>query len=290
MASLKEVKQRIASVESTKKITEARQMVSSAQFHHTQGVLAHAIAYDQSLRDMYKKLLTSERLPSTPLTEEHSAGPVVLVVFSSNSGMCGSFNMKMEKEISKLAAHYAGQELSFITVGKKGHKVITHMGHHVIYDFDLLANKAPFGEVRKMANLLIELFLSKNVKQIDLLYYHFKSSATQEIRLKTFLPYPAGDLMLKETYSDTYRAQTDYILEPSLQKLLTNLLTLLINSELFTTFAGHQTSEHAARMMAMQLASENANELLDELHLTYNKVRQQNITTELLDIIGSSFA
>jgi F-type H+-transporting ATPase subunit gamma len=171
-----------------------------------------------------------------------------------------------------------------IPAGSKARKALLQLGYEPECHFDHLVNKPSFEDIAQLAATLMDLYTSKQVKKIELVYYHFKSIGTQLIQHKPLLPYrlPANS-MVDSTSSN-------YILEPSLQLILEKSLPLLLNATLYTAFIDHQTSEFAARTIAMQLASENANELLDELRLTYNKVRQQNITAELLDIMGSSFA
>ncbi|MDR2448603.1 MAG: ATP synthase F1 subunit gamma [Prevotellaceae bacterium] len=284
MASLKEVKTRIASVQSTKKITEARQMIASAQLHRAQTVLKHAQYYNQALQASLSGMIDADSEYHTPLTEVRDSGAVAIVILSSNSGMNGSFNAKMEKEIHTFKNLYPNETLMFIPAGNKARKALLQSGHEPACHFDHLVNKPSFEDVAQLAATLMDLYISKKVKKIELVSYHFKSIGTQNIQYKTFLPYcfPAS--------SAAGATSSNYILEPSLQVILEESLPLLLHAMLYATFIDHQTSEFAARTIAMQLASENANELLDELRLTYNKVRQQNITAELLDIMGSSFA
>lgn len=285
MASLKEVKTRIASVQSTKKITEARQMIASAQLHRAQIVLKQAQYYNDALQATFEGLSAgADNTLPTPLTQERPTGAVAIVILSSNSGMNGAFNTRMEKELHTLKGLYPNEKLMLIPVGSKVRKALLQMGCEAAYHFDNLVNKPSFEDITQLSTALTDLFLSKQVKKIELVYYHFKSVGTQDIRHQPLLPFCAP------THKDSSVNTSNYILEPSLQAVVEELLPLLLNSILYTTFADHQTSELAARTVAMQLASENANELLDELRLTYNKVRQQNITTELLDIMGSSFA
>lgn len=284
MASLKEVKTRIASVQSTKKITEARQMIASAQLHRAQIALKHAQYYNQALQASLSGMIDADSEYHTPLTETRDSGAVAIVILSSNSGMNGPFNARMEKETHTFENLYPGESLMFIPVGSKARKALLQSGHEPAYQFDHLVNKPSFEDIAQMAAALMDLYIAKKIKKIELVSYHFKSIGTQSIQYKTFLPYcfPAGNA--------AGATSSNYILEPSLQVILEKSLPLLLNAILYTTFIDHQTSEFAARTIAMQLASENANELLDELRLTYNKVRQQNITAELLDIMGSSFA
>jgi F-type H+-transporting ATPase subunit gamma len=284
MASLKEVKTRIASVQSTKKITEARQMIASAQLHRAQIMLKHAQYYNQALQASLSEMIDADAEYYTPLTEVRDMGQAAIVIFSSNSGMNGSFNAKMEKELHTFKNRYPGETPMFIPIGSKARKALLQLGHEPAYHFDHLANKPSFEDIARLAATLMDLYIAKKVKKIELVSYHFKSIGAQIIQYKTFLPYcfPANNAVNSPS--------SNYILEPSLQVILEKSLPLLLRALLYVCFIDHQTSEFAARTIAMQLASENANELLDELRLTYNKVRQQNITTELLDIMGSSFA
>jgi F-type H+-transporting ATPase subunit gamma len=282
MASLKEVKTRIASVQSTKKITEARQMIASAQLHRAQMALKQAQYYNRALQAALGGMMDADSEYHTPLTGERSAGAVAVVILSSNAGMNGSFNARMEKELHTFKKRYPDDALMLIPVGSKARKALLQLGQEPAGQFDHLMNKPSFDDIAQLAAALRDLYTSGKVKKIELVHYHFKSIGTQTIRYQTFLPYrfPANGAA----------SAANYILEPSLQLILEKSLPLLLNAILYTVFIDHQTSEFAARTIAMQLASENANELLDELRLTYNKVRQQNITTELLDIMGSSFA
>lgn len=290
MASLKEVKNRIASVGGTQKITQARQMVSSAQLHHAQSVLENAIMYKESLDRLASGLLSLCMDYETPYTTKNTSGPIAMVLMASNSGMCGSFNANMIKELQSLPALYPDDKLIFFPIGKKIREAIEHAGLNIGTDpgtnLDALAGRTSYEEIAETASLFMELYRSRKVKRVEMLYYHYQSTAIQEIKETTLLPYSfSQDLVEKST-----EEKDDFILEPSKEDLLDTLIPMLLKTNLYTTIMDSQTSEHAARTMAMQLATENADEILGGLQLTYNKLRQQNITSELLDIIGSSFA
>lgn len=287
MASLKEVKNRIASVSSTKKITQARQMVSSAQLHRAQDMLENAVKYKEALDNMLSDLSANSDFDDSPLTQQQNTGPVAVVMMSSNSGMCGSFNANMIKILHSIEVYYPGEELLFFPIGKKIREAIEQCGYNIDSEkgsnLDLLASKTTYKDVAGLVSYLINLYCSKKIKQVDFIYYEYKSMAIQEIKEVTFLPYsipPATDSKEKE----------DYIFEPSREELIKDLIPMVLRSNMYYTLMENQTSEHAARTMAMQLATENADEILVNLHLSYNKLRQQNITSELLDIIGGSFA
>jgi F-type H+-transporting ATPase subunit gamma len=287
MPSLREVKGRIASVESTKKITQARQMISSAQLHRAQSALNNAMGYYQAMQRFMLDLAKSEDTYSSPLTEEHSSGPIAVIIMSSNGGMIGSFNAKMAKELDGIKKKYPNETLLFYPIGKKIRDTLAREGYKVEGNFDNLLDKANFSDIAQVATMLIEQYKQAKLKKVELVYYRFKNVAVQDITHEIFLPFvvPAPASNEENTkYID------DYILEPSYDEIVEDLLPRLLKAKLYACIMDNRTSEHAARTMAMQLASENADNLLDELRLTYNKVRQQNITSELLDIIGSSFA
>ena len=286
MASLKEVKNRILSVEGTKKITVARQMISSARLRQSQGILEKVSRYQKELARVMASLTDPQKPFSHPLTEVRDNGPVALVVMASNSGMCGSFNAKMVKELSNLPTHYPNEQVLFFPIGKK---IPPHIHRHTLPvqgDYNVLADKFSFDQAAHFVDHLIDLFRTQKIKKADLLFYHNKSAATQIITYRPLLPFS-----LPEPNPSTITEEADlYIYEPSRQAILESMLPQVIKSLFYVTLADHHTAEHAARTLAMQLASENANDILEELRLSYNKLRQQNITAELLDIIGGSFA
>lgn len=286
MASLKEVKTRIGSVESTKKITQARQMVASAELHRAQSELANASAYKQAVDSMLGDLAGSNPGFTSRLTTPNQEGPVALVAMSSNSGMAGSFNSRIIRELDEPEKFYPGDRLLYFPVGRKIREAWTLAGYEPEGNYDYLMDRPSQQQVSAFADGLVKMFLEGQVRRVDLVSYHFKTMGTQQIVRRTFLPYsfPSAGDGAKPDLEDYY------ILEPSGEALMEALLPLALVSDFYTALTDNRTSEHAARMLAMQTASENADELLEELRLTYNKVRQQNITTELLDLIGSSFA
>lgn len=289
MASLKEVKSRIASVGSTKKITQARQMISSAQLHHAQGLLEKAMAYKESLDNLlseFPNLHNGEH----PLTQKHAKGPVGVIIMSSNSGMCGAFNANMVKILNHIKTYYPEDEVVFFPVGKKIRQAVEHTGHRIGFeagqDMDHLAHKGSYPDIATLASYLMDLYRDKKVKQVDLIYYQYKNMAIQEIKEVTLLPYAIAPIPASAQKAH----QDDPIFEPTKEDVADYLIPMVLKSNLYYACMENQTSEHASRTMAMQLATENADGLLTELQLTYNKLRQQNITSELLDIIGGSFA
>lgn len=286
MASLKEVKTRIGSVENTRKITQARQMVASAEFHRAQGELANAVAYKETVDSLLGDLAAANPGFSSRLTQPNAEGPVALVAMSSNGGMAGSFNSRIIKETAEPRLLYPDDDVLYMPVGRKIREAWTRAGFEPAGNYDYLMEKPSQQQVTGFADDLVRMYLEGEVKRVDVMSYHFKTMGTQQIIRRTLLPYtfPSAGDGAKPDLEDYY------ILEPSGGELLEALLPLVLVSDFYTALTDNRTSEHAARMLAMQVASENADELLEELRLTYNKVRQQSITTELLDLVGSSFA
>ena len=283
MASLKEIKVRIASIRSTQKITAAMKMVSSAKLHHTQMLTEHTLLYANKLSAILNGLLGAECDLESFYTEQREVKRVAIAVFSSSSGLCGTFNVNVWKELSAWLHEYKAQqiEVRLYPVGKKIADELHKAGYTTEDNFLHLGEKPSYDGAISLAGDLMELFTSGKVDRVELLYYHFKNTATQVLTHKVYLP-----ITLPEATTDA--SATDYLLEPSPENLQALLFPKLLNLTVYTTLLDTVTSEHAARMMAMQTANDNANDLIQDLTLQYNKTRQQAITNELLDIIGGS--
>ena len=271
MASLKEIKNRINSIQSTQKITAAMKMVASAKLHHTQAATERTLAYAEQLTDILQSLLAAEQEFDSPYTVRREVKNVAIVVCSSNTGLCGSFNANVWKSLEELIQSYKAQQvhIEFYPVGKKIAKELQKAGYDYHDEFISIADNLEYEKVAKLAARLRELYISKQVDQIDLLYHHFKNMVQQILTHKIYLP-----LSIQEE-TKSYELQ---------QLLFPKMLDL----QIYTTLLDTTTSEHAARMMAMQTANDNANELIRQLTLQYNKTRQQAITNELLDIMGGA--
>ena len=283
MASLKEIKVRIASIRSTQKITAAMKMVSSAKLHHTQTLTEHTLLYANKLSSILNGLLDAECDLESPYTEKREVKQVAIAVFSSSSGLCGTFNANVWKELSARLHELEAQHISvcLYPIGKKIADELHKAGYATEDDFLHLGEKPSYEEAVRLAGKLMELFSSGKADRVELLYHHFKNMAEQVLTEKVFLP-----VSLPE--ADPESASSNYILEPSAEQLLALLLPKVLHLNIYTTLLDTVTSEHAARMLAMQTANDNANDLIQELTLQYNKNRQQAITNELLDIMGGS--
>ena len=291
MASLKEVKGRIATVNNTRKITSAMKMVASAKLHKAQGAITNMLPYERRLHGLLTNLLGGSEVlvRNTPREVKR----VALVVFSSNSSLCGGFNANVIKHATQwLDEHQAlGKDNILIyPVGKKVADALSKMGYVIQGNFQHLADKPSFAEAAELAQGLMNLFTCGEVDRVELLYNHFKSTASQILTREVYLPMASEVCHPERSEGSRIHQETDYILEPSREELLATLLPKMLRMKLYTVLLDSNASEHAARTMAMQIATDNADDLLQELTLMYNKTRQQAITNELLDIVGGSMA
>ena len=290
MASLKEVKGRIATVNNTRKITSAMKMVASAKLHKAQGAITNMLPYERRLHGLLTNLLSGGDILSWNTPREVKR--VALVVFSSNSSLCGGFNANVIKHACAWLDEHKSLGIENILVypiGKKVADALLKQGYSVQGDYQHMADKPSFAEASVLAQQLMDMFEKGEVDRIELLYNHFKSTASQILTHEVYLPFLSSH---EEKFSDeeSRTEEIDYILEPSREELLTMLLPKVLRMKLYTALLDSNASEHAARTMAMQIATDNADELLQELTLMYNKTRQQAITNELLDIVGGSMA
>ena len=287
MASLKEVKGRIATVNNTRKITSAMKMVASAKLHKAQAAITNMLPYEQRLHGLLTNFLNGEEV-SSYYSQIKEVKRIALIVFSSNSSLCGGFNANVIKHTCQwLDEHQAlGKENILIyPIGRKVSDALIKQGYEVQGDFQHMADKPSFAEASSLAQELMDMYERGEIDKVEILYNHFKNTASQILTHEVYLPIPiqaSKELASKE--------DTDYILEPSREELLAMLLPKVLRMKLYTILLDSNASEHAARTMAMQIATDNADDLLQELTLMYNKTRQQAITNELLDIVGGSMA
>lgn len=286
MASLKEIKGRIETVISTQKITSAMKMIASAKLHRAQGAIKNMLPYEKSLNEIMLRLLSSGEEFTSPFVNQRSAHRVAIVVYSSNTTLCGAYNSNVNKELSQIIASYpeiANENILIYPVGKQIYKEVVRAGFTPQGDFERLANRPDYKESSELAHKLMKMFAAKEIDKVELLYHHFISTGKQELTRSTYLPLdlPSVKTLVTET-------QTDYIIEPEKKELVQSLIPKVLSLKVFTALLDSNASEHAARMMAMQTASDNARDLLHTLTVQYNKSRQQAITNELLDIVGAS--
>jgi len=290
MASLKETKTRIASVKSTLQITAAMKMVAAAKLHRAQQAIAGMLPYQEKLHGILQTLLADpavRKALETPLLQENGSPRVAVVAFSSNSSLCGGFNATAVKSLltEMEALETAGlsrSQIDIYPVGRKVAEAARKTGFSIRQDASALLDKPAYEPAAGLARTLIESFEKGEVGRIVLLYNHYKSNAAQPPTREIYLP-----LTLPET--GTVPMEKDLIVEPGRKEVLEALLPKVLLLKVYTVLMDSYAAEQAARTVAMQLASDNADELLDQLTLEYNKRRQQAITSELLDIVGGSF-
>ena len=290
MASLKEVKTRINSVQSTRKITSAMKMVASAKLHKAQGAIENMLPYQRKLNKILTNFLSADLPVESPFCVERPVKRVAIVAFSSNSSLCGAFSANVLKMFLQTVGEYRelGQDNILIyPVGKKIEEAVKKLGFFPQGSYQKLADKPSYDEAAALANLLMELFLEKNIDRVELIYHHFKSMGVQELLRERYLPI---DLSAVQNDEERGGVVNDYIIEPSAAQLIADLIPQVLSQKIFTAALDSNASEHAARTLAMQIATDNANELIQELTKQYNKTRQQAITNELLDIVGGSMA
>ena len=291
MASLKETKTRIASVKSTLQITAAMKMVAAAKLHRAQQAIAGMLPYEEKLHGILQRLLADRVVRTsleTPLLQENGSPRVAVVAFSSNSSLCGGFNATAVKslltELSALEdAGLTREQIDLYPVGRKVAEAARKTGFTIRRDASALLDKPAYEPAAELARQLTESFEKGEVGRIVLLYNHYKSNASQP---------PTRDIYLPLELPATREVQTDndLIVEPGRKEVVEALLPKVLLLKIYTVLMDSYAAEQAARTVAMQLASDNADELLDQLTLEYNKRRQQAITSELLDIVGGSLA
>ena len=286
MAQLKDIKTRLQSVRSTQKITTAMMMVSSAKLQKSQKTLQNLSPYESKLSEILNLLLSQEADFTTPYTEEREIKKVAILAFASNTGLAGRFNHNIINELESVVdsyKHLGEENILIYPIGLKVSKAVNKLGFNTVEtDYSNLISKPTYNEVKILTEQLMELFLQKNIDKVELIYHHFKSKGSQIVIREHLLP-------LELYVNKNGDINNDYIIEPDRITLIEELIPKVLKVKLFTSFIDSTTSEHAARMTAMQIANDNADNLIDELKREYNKLRQESITNELLDIVGGSF-
>ena len=294
-------------------------MVASSKLHHAQQLIENMLPYESMLEHILKAFLASMPEARTPLNvERKQLKRVALVPFSSNSSLCGGFNANVTKLLQQAVAHYREQGVTDIVVYPIGRKITeqaTKMGLQIGGNFNLLAEKPNAHQCADIATELLEQYAAGELDRVELIYHHFKSAGSQILTRRTFLPIDLstelGRFSDRDLSSDVVTAKAqeylkkkaakeektkdeakplndNFLVEPDMETILTTLIPKELNLMVYTALLDSNASEHAARMVAMQTATDNADELLRDLNLQYNKSRQQAITNELLDIMGGS--
>jgi len=283
MANLKEIRNRISSVSSTMQITSAMKMVSAAKLKKAQDAITAMRPYSEKLTNLLQDLSASlDGDVAGKFSQQRNINNVLIVVITSNRGLCGAFNSNVLKEVSSLIeSKYADKKVDFITIGKRGNDIL-RKSQTIIRNDSAVFDELTHNNVSEIAEYLMQLFVEVKYDSIEIVYNQFKNAATQIVVKEQFLP-----IIPKKSKSN---AATDYIFEPSKSEIVLELIPKMLKTQLYKAIRDSFAAEHGARMTAMHKATDNATELRDQLKLTYNKARQAAITNEILEIVGGAEA
>jgi len=289
MANLKEIRIRIASVRSTQKITSAMKMVSAAKLRRAQTAIQRLRPFAVDLEDILSRITTKEEADSNPLAAVRPVENVVIILIASNKGLCGGFNNTVIKESERLlkmqyAELHKNKKVQFIGIGKRISDYLKSKKYPVLGFYDDFTNAPSYEPIAKLAEDLMEKFKRKEVDKVVLIYNEFKNAATQILVSEQYLP-------IKPSETENHKLKNiDYIFEPTKEELYKILIPKVMKTKLYKAVLDSVASEHGARMTAMHKATENADELVKELNLTYNKFRQATITNEIIEIVSGAEA
>ncbi len=317
MPSLKEIKNRISSVNSTRKITSAMKMVASSKLHHAQVMIGNMLPYETMLEDILKTFLASDVDAKSMFDVRREVHRAAIVSFTSNSSLCGGFNANVIKPTLKLADYYKSKNIEVLVypIGRRVAEKVRKEGLPIAGDFIKVADKPNAKECQAISEELMQKFNDGELDEVIMIYHHFKSAGSQILTQKRLLPIDVEAAMDYDHYRDletniataqtveylkqkeqeheyekkeAHALHSNFLVEPDMETVMNMLIPQYVNLMVYTALLDSNASEHAARMVAMQTATDNADDLLRDLNLQYNKSRQQAITNELLDIVGGS--
>jgi F-type H+-transporting ATPase subunit gamma len=286
---LKEVRNRIKSVQSTQQITKAMKMVSAAKLRRAQDAIIQMRPYAQKLQEMLSNIVSnSESGTGMSLAAERTTEKVLLIVITSDRGLAGAFNANIIKLAkATIAEKYADQHkkgnVTIWNIGKKGYENFIKANYKADATFKDIFLHLTFENVQKAAQAAMKAFQEKEFDVVEIVYSQFKNAATQRFEVERFLPIPKVEKKVGAV-------KADFIYDPSKEELIAELMPKILNTQLYKAVLDSNASEHGARMTAMDKASENANEMLRSLKISYNRARQAAITTELTEIVSGAAA
>jgi F-type H+-transporting ATPase subunit gamma len=287
--ALKEVRNRIKSVQSTQQITKAMKMVSAAKLRRAQDAITQMRPYAQKLQEMLGNIVSNnDGGINVSLAAERTVEKVLIIIVTSDRGLCGGYNsnlIKLAKQTAKdkYPTQLAKGNVQFLPIGKKGYEHFNKGGFRVMDKYWDIFTGLSFEKVQTAAGYAMEAFTNKEVDAVELVYSEFKNAATQAFVAEAFLP-------VKKVQGKTGNKKADFIFEPDKDTLIAELMPKILNTQLYKAVLDANASEHGARMTAMDKASDNANELLKSLKISYNRARQAAITTELTEIVSGAAA
>ena len=290
MANLKEVRTRIASVKSTQQITSAMKMVAASKLRRAQNAILQLRPYAAKLKEILQNLTASlEGSDEDVFSHIREGGRILVVVVSSNRGLCGGFNSNIIKETIKLVhttyhESYKAGNVDIMTIGKKGSDFFVRNQFNVVSVEDEIFSDMSFANVSMLAQKLMDDYLQGKYDKIEIVYNQFKNAAVQYLVVERFLPVKAVDSEIDDNLA------VNFLFEPDMEQIVTELIPRSLKIQFFKAVLDSYAAEQGARMTAMHLATDNASELLKELKLTYNKARQADITKEILEIVSGAEA
>ena len=288
---LKEVRERIKSVRSTQQITKAMKMVSAAKLRRATEAIQQMRPYATKLSEILNNILSSsDGGLDTGLATEREVKKVLIVLFTSDRGLCGGFNTNIIKRVQQLVAEEYGtiakKDITILSIGKKGQAACRRLGYTPDEKFVHLLANINFTDIGAAAEYVIEAFNNKEYDKVDLVYGRFKNAAVQLPEVERFLP-----LVKTKPEAGAKKAKSaDFIFEPNQAEILEALIPKILKTQVYKAILDTNASEHGARMTAMDKATENAEEMLRSLRISYNRARQATITTELTEIVSGAAA
>ncbi|MGY3213400.1 ATP synthase F1 subunit gamma [Mucilaginibacter sp. HD30] len=295
MANLKEVRNRIGSVRSTQQITKAMKMVSAAKLKRATNAIVELRPYANKLKELLANLSSSLEDGASPFLQQREPARVLIVAITSNRGLAGAFNANVIKTVNNLIAEkyseqYKAGNVSIVAIGKKSQEYYERRKYNVIGNNNEVYNNLTFANVSAITESIMDGFLKGDYDRVEIVYNHFRNAAMQFLITEQLLPVPKAEKTEVAPVKGEINAQVDYILEPSKEEIVEQLIPKNIKIQLYRGVLDSVASEHGARMTAMDKATENAGELLKALKLSYNQARQAAITTELTEIVSGAAA
>lgn len=287
MANLKEIRNRISSVRSTQKITSAMKMVSASKLRRAQNTIIQFRPYAKKLSEvLYNVFPSQEEETKNPLEEVREPENVVFVIVTSNKGLCGGFNNAIVKQSEHLlnttyAQQHKKNQIQFVCIGKRGSDYVSKKRYPVLEIDNQILDDCTFDKVAAIGDKLMKTFIAKKIDKVEIIYSKFKSAGNQTIETTQYLP-----VVFEQKITET--KEIDYIFEPKKEAIYQQMVPQLIKMNLYQYILESIASEHGARMIAMHKATENADELIKNLRLTYNKMRQASITNALIEMVSAA--
>ncbi len=286
---LKEVRNRIKSVQSTQQITKAMKMVSAAKLRRAQDAIVQMRPYAKKLQEMLSNIVSNTDMDSSnSFAIERPVERVLMIVITSDRGLAGAYNaniIKLAKQTiqEKYSTQFSKGNITIWNIGKKGYEHFTKNNYKTSEAYKDVFLNLTFGQVQQAAQAAVKAFRDKEFDAVEVVYSEFKNAATQRFTVEQFLP-------IAKVKKANNQVKADFIFDPNIEELIAELMPKILNTQLFKAVLDANASEHGARMTAMDKASENANELLRSLKISYNRARQAAITTELTEIVSGAAA